>query len=197
MTSDQLYFKPLEYQASETFLQYDYDMQGYDRDVAQKYRTAGYVRTTDAQHTAFNEEDLLNLNINEISNKDLIWIARKTNFDWDVQRITNTNLNLVSIKPFNNNTQVVLLLNGAHNLSVGQYIAVNNSQFPLLNRVYQVREVVDQRSLLVDFQNANTISRSFTVTDESTVVTYGSLYSFISVRLSTLDNVNSLLPYSE
>ena len=197
VTSDQLYFKPLEYQASETFLQYDYDMQGYDRDVAQKYRTAGYVRTTDAQHTAFNEEDLLNLNINEISNKDLIWIARKTNFDWDVQRITNTNLNLVSIKPFNNNTQVVLLLNGAHNLSVGQYIAVNNSQFPLLNRVYQVREVVDQRSLLVDFQNANTISRSFTVTDESTVVTYGSLYSFISVRLSTLDNVNSLLPYSE
>ncbi|MGA1048876.1 MAG: hypothetical protein ACO3UU_12780, partial [Minisyncoccia bacterium] len=58
ITSDNFYSKPLEYTASNTFSQYDYTQQGYDRDFVQKYKTAGYVRITDTQHTAFNELDL-------------------------------------------------------------------------------------------------------------------------------------------
>jgi len=197
ITSDNFYSKPLEYTASNTFSQYDYAQQGYDRDFVQKYKTAGYVRITDTQHTAFNESDLLNLNINEVNNKDLVWIAKKSNNDWDVQRITYTGLNILTIKPINNNTQVVLGFNGVHNLIVDQYIAINNSQFPILNKVYQVKEIVDATSVLVNFANASTISRSFTVTDESTVATYGNLYRFISVRLSSLDTVNNVLPYNE
>ena len=197
ITSDNFYSKPLEYTASNTFSQYDYAQQGYDRDFVQKYKTAGYVRITDTQHTAFNESDLLNLNINEINNKDLVWIAKKSNNDWDVQRITYTGLNILTIKPINNNTQVVLGFNGVHNLTVDQYIAISNSQFPILNKVYQVKEIVDATSVLVNFANASTISRSFTVTDESTVATYGNLYRFISVRLPSLDTVNNVLPYNE
>ena len=197
ITSDNFYSKPLEYTASNTFSQYDYAQQGYDRDFVQKYKTAGYVRITDTQHTAFNESDLLNLNVNEVNNKDLVWIAKKSNNDWDVQRITYTGLNILTIKPINNNTQVVLGFNGVHNLTVDQYIAISNSQFPILNKVYQVKEIVDATSILVNFANASTISRSFTVTDESTVATYGNLYRFISVRMPSLDTVNDLLPYNE
>jgi aspartate carbamoyltransferase regulatory subunit len=195
--SDDFYSKPLEYTASETFPQYDYTQQGYDRDFVQKYKTAGYVRITDAQHTAFDVTDILNLNVNEINNKDLIWIAKKSNNDWDIQRITYTGLNIITIKPINNNTQIILGFNGVHNLTVNQYIAISNSQFPILNKVYQVKEIIDSTSVLVNFANASTISRSFTTADQSTVATYGNLYRFVSVRLPSLDNVNSVLPYNE
>jgi len=195
--SDNFYSKPLEYSASNTFSKYDYSQQGYDRDFVQKYKTAGYVRITDAQHTAFNVSDILNLDVNRINNKDLIWIAKKSNNDWDVQRITYTGLNLITIKPVNNNTQVILGFNGVHKLTADQYIAINNSQFPNMNKVYQVRLIVDATSVLVDFANATTISGSFTVRDESTVATYGNLYRFISVRLASLDTVNEVLPYDE
>ncbi|MGA1048875.1 MAG: hypothetical protein ACO3UU_12775, partial [Minisyncoccia bacterium] len=114
-----------------------------------------------------------------------------------MQRITYTGLNILTIKPINNNTQVILGFNGVHNLTVDQYIAINNSQFSVLNKVYQVKEIIDATSVIVNFANASTISRSFTVTDESTVATYGNLYRFISVRLSSLDTVNNVLPYNE
>ena len=197
VTSDKFYSKPLEYTASTTFSRYDYTQQGYDRDFVQKYKTAGYVRITDAQHTAFDEKDLLNLNVNEINNKDLIWIAKKPNSDWDAQRITYTGLNLITIKPINNNTQVILGFNGVHNLIVNQYIAINNSQFPTLNIVYQITQIIDATSILVNFSNASTISRSFISTDASTITTYGNLYRFVSVRLSSLDTINTVLPYNE
>ena len=195
--SDNFYSKPPEYTASNTFSQHDYTQQGYDRDVAQKYKTAGYVRITDPQHTAFNESDILNLSINDIGNNDLIWVAKKSNNDWDVQRITNTRLNVISVRPVNNNSQIILGFNGLHRLIEGQYMAISNSQFTTLNKVYKVKLVVDPKSVLIDSTNSSVGNASITITDQSTVATYGNLYRFISVRLPSLDDVNNLLPYNE
>jgi len=194
---DEMHSTPLEYVASETFKKYDYTREGYDRDVVQTYKTAGYPRLFDVQHTALNERDLLNLDINRIRNSDLIWIAKKSNNDWDVQRITYKGISLVSVEHQTNDNLSVLQFNNNHGLEKNQYIAIGHSQIPTLNRVYQVREILSQNSILVDSLLREAVSLNNINADESTVSVYGLLYSFISMRMSALNDSTSILPYNE
>src|SRR6056300_1410912 len=60
---EDLYSKPVEYIASNTFSKYDYTQQGIDKDTVQFYKTGGFVRRQDVQHTAFDVEDILNLDM--------------------------------------------------------------------------------------------------------------------------------------
>jgi hypothetical protein len=193
---DEMHSKPLEYTAETTFKKYDYTEQGYDRDVVQKYKTAGFPRLFDVQHTAFNESDLLNLNVTQVKNSDLIWIAKKDNNDWDVQRITYKGISLISIERQTDDANTVFTFNNVHRLDKDQYIAIVNSTLNTLNRVYRVKEVLSQNSILVDAP-IETVSLSTVNQDESTVSTFGLLYSFISVRMSGLNETSSILPYNE
>ena len=192
---DDMYSKPLEYVSESTFKKYDYTQQGYDRDVVQKYKTAGYPRLLDVQHTALNEEDLLNLDVTRITSSDLIWIAKKSNNDWDVQRITYKGISLTSVEHLTNDNKSIFTFNNVHNLEKGQYIAIDNSYVPSMNRVYKVQDVLSQSSILVD----SPIRESVTLNnaDESTIITYGNLYSFVSVRMSALNDTNSILNYDQ
>ena len=91
-----LYHKPIDYTASTSFSRLDYTKAGVDRDHAQVFKTAGYPQLNQVQHTAFNIADLRNLDMNAITANDLIWVANKTNNDWDVFRITFANIKTVS-----------------------------------------------------------------------------------------------------
>jgi hypothetical protein len=193
---DELFGKPVEYTAGATFKTYDYTQQGVDRDVVQTYKTAGYPRLIDTQHTALNIQDLLNLNVTAIRNSDLIWIAKKENTDWDVQRITYKGLTLRSYESINDGTQTEFTFNNNHELSVGQYIAIVNSQYPELNRVYRVSKISTGDSVIVDASGLP-IRNTDLLADQSTVSTYGNLYTFVSVRLSTLNDTNNILPYDQ
>jgi hypothetical protein len=72
-----------------TFSRLDYTQEGVDRDTAQVYKTAGYPQLEQVQHTAFSTDDILNIDMNAITTNDLIWVANKSNGDWDVLRITS------------------------------------------------------------------------------------------------------------
>ena len=193
---DDMYSKPLEYTAENTFKKYDYTQQGYDRDVIQTYKTAGFPRLFDVQHTAFNESDLLNLDVTQIANSDLIWIAKKANHDWDVQRITYKGISIISVGHQVDDNSTVFTFNNVHRLEKNQYIAIVNSSVSTLNRVYQVKEILSQNAILVD-ASIETVSLSTINPDESTMSTFGLLYSFISVRMSALNDTTSVLPYNE
>ena len=67
-------------------------------DVIQKLKPAGYPQLNQVQHTAFNRVELLNLNVESITANDLIWVANKTNNDWDVLRVTNAGIKISEIK---------------------------------------------------------------------------------------------------
>ena len=193
---ENFYQKPIDYTAQTTFAQYDYTKEGFDSDVVQKYKTAGYARQEDVQHTAFNINDLLNLDVNRISNNDLIWIAKKENTDWDVQRITNTGVNIISIQPLNNQTELRLTFSDSHGFSKNDFVLISNSQFTELNGVYKITSVPDHKNIVFDFEETG-IQTFGTLADGSTLDSYGNVYKFVSVRLSSMNNVNSLLSYSE
>ena len=201
VVKDDLYSKPVEYDASTTFSLLDYSQEGVDRDSAQVYKTAGYPQLNQVQHTAFNISDILNLDIDSLTQNDLFWVANRENKDWDVLRLTNAGIRIQSLTPFENGTRLQIIFTGSHGLSEGtntseaDYFAISNSEATTLNRVFQVSRVIDHKSIEIDFEgNTDFIP---TLEDGSTADSYGIIYKFISVRLGSMDNVNDRINYKE
>ena len=196
--ADNLYQKPLDYTAANTFGTYNYTAQGFDREVPQKFKTAGWPRLQDVQHTAYSTSDLLNLDVATVKNNDLVWIARKDNTDWDVQRITSTGTSIKSMQSFNSDSQLLINFTLDHGFVKNDYVAIRNSQFADLNGVYQVSDILDSKSLIINYLNASRLGAGLSVlADGSTFDTYGDVYKFVSVRLTTMNDVNTLLSYDD
>jgi len=193
---DDLYNKPLDYVA-DSFSRYDYSSAGIDRDVVQIYKTAGYPRLQDVQHTAFKVKDITNLDVNLIEDNDLLWIANKENLDWDVQRISKTNIKIVRIENVNEGLQLQVTLDKDHSFTKNIYFAIRNSEFTNLNGVYKISSVPSSRKLVFDFSGTNQIIALSRLADGSTLDTFGDVYKLVSVRLASIDNVNDQLNYSE
>ena len=197
----ELYYAPVEYTASTTFKKVDYSKAGFDRENTQVFKTAGYPQLQQVQHTAFDIEDILNLDMNRITANDLIWVANKSNKDWDVFRLTNSGIKIADLKLINDGTQLQVTFTGSHNLSAGSttteadFFGISNSQESTLNGVYQVVAVPDHKTVTIDF-DGNTAFIP-TLADGSTADSFGNVYKFVSVRLSSMDNVNDLLNHDD
>jgi hypothetical protein len=199
--ADDFYQKPVEYTASTTFKRLDYSKEGVSRDIAQVFKTAGYPQLTQVQHTAFTMADLALLDINSLQQKDLIWVANKTNNDWDVFRMTNAGVTILNLEIVNDSTQLEITFSGSHGLSAGtktteaDYFAIANAEEASLNGVYQVDAVPDHKTLLIDF--TGNVGFIPALEDGSTADSFGNVYKFVSVRLASMDNVNDLLNFNE
>ena len=201
IVKENFYYKPVEYTAASTFKRLDYTKEGVSRDTAQVFKTAGYPQLQQVQHTAFNIDDILNLDINSITTNDLIWVANKSNRDWDVFRITSVGIKIANLHLINDATQLEITFTGSHNLSAGtstseaDYFAISNSEEITLNGVYQVKATPDHKTVIIDYKgNVGFIPA---LEDGSTADSYGNIYKFVSVRLSSMDNVNDLLNYND
>jgi hypothetical protein len=196
----ELYYKPVEYTASTAFSLIDYTKAGTDRDTIQKFQTAGYPQLDQVHHTFFDIQGLLDLDVEELSTNELVWIANKDNKDWDVLRVTYAGVKISALSSTIDNEQLTFQFTGSHGLSAGtssteaDYFAISNAETSSLNRVYQVKSVVDHRTILVDFEDS--VDFIPTLADGSTADSYGTLYKFTPVRMSSMDNVNDKLSYS-
>ena len=196
-----LYIKPIDYNASSTFSRFDYTKEGVDRDSVRPYQTAGYVQLPQVQHTAYDIVDLLNLDVNGVQGNELVWVANKTNKDWDVFRITNPGFTVQTVLPINSATQLEITFDNSHGLreatdtSTADYFAIRNAQSPDLNSVFQVFSVKDHKTVVVDFTGV--VDFAPQLADGSTADTYGNVLKFISVRIENMDAVNTRLSYKE
>ena len=205
-TVDQMYSKPLDYTASTTFDHYDYTQAGIDRNTPEVFKTAGFVRPEDVQHTAFTKADLTNLDANNIKSNDLVWVANTSTLDsntstynqWDVLRITSTNLRVKSLQSFNTDTQLLINTSASHTFKKLDYVTISNSQFTELNGAYQIIDVPNATSILISYANASRLGTGVSIlADGSTFGTYGNLYKFVSVRVSSMDYANQSLSYKD
>ena len=201
IVKENFYYKPVEYTAASTFKRLDYTKEGVSRDTAQVFKTAGYPQLQQVQHTAFNIDDILNLDINSITTNDLLWVANKSNRDWDVFRITSAGIKIANLHLINDATQLEITFTGSHNLSAGtstseaDYFAISNSEEITLNGVYQVKATPDHKTVIIDY--TGNVGFIPALEDGSTADSYGNIYKFVSVRLSSMDNVNDLLNYND
>jgi hypothetical protein len=198
------YKKPVEYASASTFAKLDYTKAGVGRDLAQIFKTAGYPQVKQVQHTVFNQNDLLNLNVAELNfekGTELIWVANKSNTDWEVYKFTNAGVKIATLKPINEATQMEITFTESHGLSAdsilsqADYFAITSSEETTLNKVFVVAEVVNHKTVIVDHDGDNAFLP--TLEDGSTADSYGNLYKFVSVRVSSMDNVNDLISYDQ
>ena len=201
IVKENFYYKPVEYTASTTFSKLDYSKEGVSRDTAQIFKTAGYPQLTQVQHNAFKIEDLLKLDMNSITGNDLVWVANKTNNDWDVFRITNAGIKIADLRLINDATQLEITFTGSHGLSAGStttqadFFGISDSQEFTLNGVYQVRATPSHKTVIIDY--SGNVGFIPALEDGSTADSFGNIHKFISVRLATMDNVNDLINYGE
>ena len=201
IVKDDFYYKPVEYTASTTFKRLDYSKEGVDRDTAQVFKTAGYPQVQQVQHTLYNISELLGFDINALKDNDLIWIANKTNNDWDVVRVSNARFKIANLELINDAAQLQITFTDSHNLSAGtsttsaDYFAISNSEELDLNAVYQVKSTPSHKTVIIDY--TGNVGFIPALEDGSTADSYGNIYKFISVRLSSMDNVNDLLNYDD
>ena len=193
------YYKPIDYASANTFARLDYTKEGVDRENVQVFKTAGYPQLAQVQKTIFNESELLDLDVNSITQNDLIWVANKPNNDWDVLRLTSSGIKIASLRTINDSTQMEITFTESHGLLAGSsttladYFAISNSQEPELNKVFQVAEVVSHKTLIVDYTGS--VAFIPALEDGSSADSYGNLYKFVSVRISSMDDVNNRLNY--
>ena len=163
------------------------------------FKTAGYPQLQQVQHTAYDIEDILNLDMNRITANDLIWVANKSNKDWDVFRITSAGVRIANLTLINDASQLQITFTGSHNLSAAtataeaDYFGISNSEESSLNGVYQVSSTPSHKSVIIDYDgNVGFIPAH---EDGSTADSYGNIHKFVSVRLASMDNVNDLLEF--
>ena len=129
-----------------------------------------------------------------------IWVANKSNNDWDVFRMSNAEITITQLQSINAGTEMKIVFSGSHNLNgpsstaEADYFAIRNAQFSDLNKVFKVKTVLDYKTIIVDFTGSVGLPN---IDDESTADSYGDLYKFISVRINSMDDVNSLIHYSQ
>ena len=150
-----MYYTPIDYDASTTFSRLDYTIEGVSRDHAQVYKTAGYPQLGHVQYTAFNIAELLDINVNDVTQNELIWVANKSNNDWDVFRLTNQSYKIENLRKINGDTQLEITFTKSHGLSAGtrtsqaDYFAITNAKTSDLNGVYQVASVTDHKTISI------------------------------------------------
>ena len=200
VAQDDFYYKPVEYTASNTFSRLDYTKAGVDKDTAQIFKTAGYVQLNQVQQTAFNISELLDIDVEQIKQNDLIWVANKANGDWDVYRFTNASFKIASLTSIEQGTRLEITFTGSHGLSAqtstqqADFFAITNAETSTLNGVYQVVSTPAHDKAVIDYiSNTSFIP---TLEDGSTADSYGNIYKFVSVRLSSMDNVNDRIAYN-
>jgi hypothetical protein len=113
-----------------------------------------------------------------------------------VLRLTATGLKITAMRQINNATQLEVILTANHNFVAGDYFTILNSQYTQLNGVYKVYSTPSSTSLIFDYKNSNRISATVSLTDQSTINTYGNIYKWVSVRIASMDNVNDRIPYN-
>ena len=201
VAESELYYKPVDYDAATTFSRLDYTKEGVDRDNAQIFKTAGYPQLSQVQKTVFNIEQLLDLDIKTMKTNDLIWVANKANNDWDVLRLTSVGFKIDKIRQVNDEQQLEITFTGSHGLSAGStttqpdYFAITNSAEVTLDGVYQVANTPDHKTVVMDY--TGNVGFIPALLDGSTADSFGNLYKFVSVRLSSMDNVNDLISYDD
>ena len=199
IVKENFYYKPVEYTASTTFKRLDYSKAGVSRDVAQIFKTAGYPQIQQVQKTIFDIDEILDLDVNALSSNNLIWVASKSNKDWDVLRLTSIGIKIANLSLINESTQLEITFTGSHGLTAGSsviqpdYFAISNSQEATLNGVYEVKATPTHKSVIVDY--TGNVGFIPALEDGSTADSYGNVYKFVSVRLATMDNVNDLVSY--
>jgi len=115
--------------------------------------SAGYVDLEDIDFTVFDLEDFaatslsLDQQIDEISEGDTIWTAKKNRYDWGVYRLQEVPGDVVQVSD-NLNGRSLVTMTAQHGLQVNDYIVIRYFD-PVVDGTYRVLGVPSLDTLLI------------------------------------------------
>ena len=151
--------------------------------------TAGYVNLTDVDGTLFDFTSYANLDavVDNIGPGFHIWVAKDFSDDWNVYRVTETKINVLSLS-YTIDGLMSVEFNGEPRLEIGDVFAIKrfDEQF---DGFYQVFAIDGMRSVKVIPHKNPTILK-----DTKVISGIGIFYKLQTARVATLDQANALLP---
>jgi hypothetical protein len=146
-------------------------------------RSPGYVRYDDIRLQLDTLSDIVNYDISSFNEGEYVWCAFEGR-DWNIYRFTKSNFKIESINY--SGTTLTITTDKLSNITTGDILGISNSS--TLKGFYKVDSVIN-RKLYITATIANWAD-PFTEIDE--VV----LYQFLSTRVPTIDDINSVIPYN-
>lgn len=161
--------------------------------------TAGNVYASDVDIAIFELTDLNDsagiVFLNSIENGSSIWVAKYNTYDWNVLR-AQTHGDIKSIVETDGRLTIVFYDN--HEFVAGDNFVIQGMSL-LVNGYYNVYEVSDSKTIIVDGSLATTLnnisSDNTTVTVDNTSYradhTFGNIYKLVSVRVTTENDLST------
>lgn len=149
-----------------------------------KYPMAGYVQPQLVKFNAFDEQELLSLDVANMFEGDRIWLANTFTFDWQVYRATTID-NYIDLYEARDGILQFTTYN-PHGLVAGDYIVVKNFNNDI-DGLYKVTDSPDSTDGLYKFSVP--FNQSFDSTKQN-----GTIMKLTSVRLSTVDDILNVTP---
>jgi len=174
--------RPLETQYP-IFSNYNYDTR-YTPGYIFQYPMAGYVQSRNVDVTVWDKQALLELDITNLIEGSTIWLANTETRDWNVYRVSSINN---SIEFYQSRDGIMkFTCDSPHRLSANDLILVKGFDNEIDN-IYEVAESPDSTD------DQYTFSVAFDKSFDSTVQT-GSIYKLQSVRINSIDDIDSIRP---
>ena len=158
----------------------------YENDIS----SAGYVDVNDVDTTIFdigNYSQLTN-NLADVGIGYTIWCAKDTNSNWNVFRVTETEINVINVAYGVDNIGTVTF-NRQHTFVYGDLIVIKGFDVRV-DGFYQVYNVVDAYNISVVFygQNADQIKSAMKIAG------IGPVFHLQSSRIKQNTDINSITP---
>jgi len=183
VTPDQLYRTGSGYQANIFLNRDEYSI--YENDI----HTAGYVNMNDVDATIYDISTYSSLT-NNISSMGIgykIWCAKDFNNDWNVYRLTETESSIVSLS-YNVDNISTVTTDKKISVVYGDLIVIKGFD-ARVDGVYQVYSVDSPTKF-----NIITLAIATTIKNLQTIAGTGSVFKFISSRIKTTTDLNSVTP---
>ena len=160
-------------------------------------QTAGYVNLTDVDETLFSFETYADLDnfLSKIGPGYYIWVAKDYVNDWNVYRITETQINVTALT-YNIDNLMTVDFSFPPELAIGDIFAIKGFD-PRFNGFYQVYALNGRTSVQVQVPASTTAETSTRITDIKDIKSlsgYGVFYKLQSARLSDITNANGIIP---
>jgi hypothetical protein len=158
----------------------------YENDI----QSAGYVNVDDIDTTIFSIGNYaqLSANIASVGIGTTIWCAKDTTNNWNVYRVTETNLTVKQVSYSIDNIGTVTT-NQQHSFVYGDIVVIKGFD-PRVDGFYQVYAVVDAFNFSIVFygQNADQIKSAKKITGT------GPVFHLQSSRINTPTDLNNITP---